>query len=309
MATTKNTPANVPARAEQGLVTLKRMLDAESVQAQFQNALGEHKNAFIASIIDLYTSDNQLQACEPATVVKQALKAATLNLPIIKSLGFGYIVVYNNNVKQSDGTWKKIPTPTFIVGYKGLIQLALRTGMYRHINADVVYEGELRETDKLTGSIDLRGRKVSDKVVGYFAHFELLTGFSKTLYMSVHDMARYAKTYSPSIPKETSVADLEKLAQSQSAGKQVGWTGNFGDMALKTVLRKLLGKYGYLSVEMCGVMADEQEQQDSLRDNLITSGTASAKPIVLDSVAYQDVSVEAHQQEAEPAPSEEENPY
>lgn len=296
-----NNVATVPAQ-NLGLDTLKRMLDADSVQKQFQNALGEHKDSFVASIIDLYTSDAQLQACKPAQVIAEALKAATLNLPINRALGFAYIVVYKNNVKQPDGTWAKIPTPTFVIGYKGLIQLALRTGMYRHINTDVVYEGELRETDKLTGMIDLRGQRVSDKVIGYFAHFELIGGFAKTLYMSVNDMARYAKKYSPSVGRDTSVADLEKLAQSETVGKKVGWEGNFGDMALKTVLRRLLGKYGYLSVEMCNLMAEEQDQQ-SYRNDMI-AGNANAKEIVLDAVDYESADAPA------PSPAEEEdNPY
>lgn len=304
MANKLSAPASVPAPAmEQGLATLKRMLDADSVQKQFQNALGEHKNAFVASIIDLYTSDSQLQKCKPSLVIAEALKAATLNLPINRALGFSYIVVYNNNVKAEDGTWTKVPTPTFVVGYKGLIQLALRTGMYRHINADVVYEGELQNSDKLTGSIDLRGKRISDKVVGYFAHFELVGGFAKTLYMSVEDMARYAKKYSPSIGKDTSIADLEKLAQSQTAGKKVGWEGNFGDMALKTVLRRLLGKFGYLSIEMCNLMAEEQDQQE--RRNEMISESGNSKTIILDSVQYEATDA----QPSNPSPTEEENPY
>ncbi|MBR0292632.1 MAG: recombinase RecT [Bacteroidales bacterium] len=310
------TNASVPAQSEQGLATLKRMLDADSVQKQFQNALGEHKNAFVASIIDLYTSDAQLQACNPRQVIAEALKAATLNLPINRALGFSYIVVYKNNIKQPDGTWAKVPTPTFVIGYKGLIQLALRTGMYRHINADVVYEGELRETDKLTGAIDLRGKKVSDKVEGYFAHFELIGGFAKTLYMSVNDMARYAKKYSPSVGKDTSVAELEKPAQSQTVGKKVGWEGNFGDMALKTVLRRLLGKYGFLSVEMCNLMAEEQERQESLRDSMLATA-ANGQAIVLDSVEFtpvdeqtgRPISPAAPADEAAPTPETEEEPY
>lgn len=305
-----NTPVAVPAQSEQGLATLKRMLSAESVQAQFQNALGEHKNAFVASIIDLYTSDSQLQTCKPSQVIAEALKAATLNLPINRALGFAYIVVYKNNIKQADGTWAKVPTPTFVVGYKGLIQLALRTGMYRHINADVVYEGELRETDKLTGAIDLRGAKTSDRVIGYFAHFELIGGFAKTLYMSVNDMARYAKKYSPSVGKDTTVEQLEKLAQTQSVGKKVGWEGNFEDMALKTVLRRLLGKYGYLSVEMCNLMAEEAERQD-YRDNMLAAA-GNGKQIVLDAVEFTPVDEQAAPAQgaaAATAPETEEEPY
>ena len=273
-----------------GMAVLKKMLDADSVQKQFQNALGEHKNAFIASVIDLYNTDSQLQTCNPKQVICEALKAATLNLPINKALGFAYIVVYNNSVKQADGTWAKVPTPTFVPGYKGYIQLAMRTGQYATINADVVYEGELREKDKLTGAISFNGERTSDKVIGYFCHFRLLNGFAKTLYMSVRDMAEYAKKYSPSVKKDTTVADLEKLAQEKSAGKKVGWEGNFNDMALKTVVRRLISKYGYLSIEMQNVVASEVSA-DGNRDMVIAE-KANSKPINIDYVEYEPVAAE-----------------
>ena len=261
-AVQKNRPVDV----------LKSMLKAESVQEQFSNALGKHRDPFIASIIDLYTGDKQLQTCKPADVVAQALKAASMQLPINKALGFAYIVVYNNTVRQQDADgrdiWVKVPTPTFIPGYKGYIQLAMRTGQYRFINADFVYEGELRTTNRLTGEIALDGERKSDKIVGYFAYMELLNGFSKTLYMSVEEMAKYAKRYAPSLGKGTTVEALIKLANEEPKGKQVGWMGNFSDMALKTVIRRLLSKYGYLSVEMQGAITDDMEVNEN-RDNLI----------------------------------------
>ena len=261
---------------------LKSVLNAPSVQEQFANALKDHKDAFVASIIDLYNSDNQLQACNPKQVVSEALKAATMNLPINRALGFAYIVVFNNNVKQPDGTWVKVPTPTFVPGYKGYIQLAMRTGQYRTINADVVYEGEVRKVNKLTGEIAFDGEKTSDKVVGYFCYFELLNGFAKTLYMTVHDMA--AKRYSPSMKAATTVEMLEQLANTATVSKKVGWEGNFNDMALKTVIRKLLSKYGYLSVEMQGAMANDDEQSFQ-RDTML--GNANPQVINIDASSYE----------------------
>lgn len=243
---------------------LSSMLNAESVQAQFRNALGEHKDTFVASIIDLYNADRSLATCRTADIVKECLKAATLKLPLNKALGFSYVVVYKNNVKQPDGTWQQVPTPTFILGYKGYIQLAMRTGQYRTINADVVYEGELQRGNKLTGEINLNGEKKSDRVIGYFCHFELLNGFSKTLYVSVDEMAAYAKKYSPSVGRATTVEQLiEKANQGASEKKSVGWEGNFNDMAIKTVVRRLLSKYGYLSVEMQNAMAGEVIAEDN----------------------------------------------
>lgn len=253
-----------PATSEVGrpIDMLKTMISSASVQAQFKNALGAHKDTFVASLIDLFTGDKSLQKCKPAAIISEALRAATLNLPLNKALGFSYIVVYNNNVKDPvTGAWSKVPTPTFIPGYKGYIQLAMRTGQYKTINADYVYEGELRKVNKLSGEIAFDGDKVSDKVVGYFCYFELLNGFSKTLYMSVENMAEYAKRYSPSIKsnKELTVEKLIEKAQSGITSTTVGWEGNFNDMALKTVIRRLLSKYGYLSVEMVNAISKDEE--------------------------------------------------
>lgn len=239
---------------------LKSMLNAPSVQEQFVNALGSHKDTFVASLIDLYTGDKMLQNCKPSAIVAEALRAATLHLPLNKALGFAYIVVYNNSEKKPDGTWHKVATPTFIPGYKGYIQLAMRTGQYKTINADVVYEGELRYGNKLSGEIILDGERKSNKVVGYFCYFELLNGFSKTLYVPLADMAEYAKKYSPSISKATTVEQLVEMANKGGA-KKVGWEGNFNDMALKTVVRRLLSKYGYLSVEMQSALVKDIDSE------------------------------------------------
>lgn len=248
------------------VTALRTMLEAESVQKQFHNALKENKDAFIASVIDLYSGDADLQRCEPKAVLQEALKAAVLKLPINKALGFSYIVVYNNSKRDINGQWVKVPTPTFLVGYRGLIQMAMRTGQYKTINADAVYKGELRGADKLTGRIDLSGERESDEVVGYFAHFELLNGFTKTLYMSVREMAAYAKKFSPSVKRETTIDQLLNKANAPEAGKAVGWEGDFTAMALKTVIRRLLGKYGYLSVEMQGAMENEAKVETAATD-------------------------------------------
>ena len=129
---------------------LKTALSAESVQEQFRNALQDSAPLFVASLIDIYASDRNLQECEPAAVIMEALNAATLRLPINKNLGFAYIVPYRSKGKTE---------PQMQIGYKGLIQLAMRTGEYRYLNADVVYEGELKSYDKLTGHMDINGER------------------------------------------------------------------------------------------------------------------------------------------------------
>lgn len=301
---TATSQAGQVAKKQRGVDLLKNILNAESVQAQFKNALGKNSGTFVASVIDLYNGDKSLQQCEPKAVVMEALKAAVLHLPINKALGYAFIIPFNNNrkVKYTDEQgvererWEKVMEPTFQIGYKGLIQLAMRTGQYRTLNADAVYEGELRKVNKLTGEIAFDGERTSDKVVGYFCYFELLNGFAKTLYMTVEQMAMHAKRFSKGLKKETTVESLINLAALPvSDSNAVGWMGNFHGMAIKTVIRNLLSKYGYLSVEMQNAIADDYEGE--------TTGSTpeDQTPVVMDAeaVVYEDVS----QQGQLPAPA------
>lgn len=212
---------------------LKNIMKAPSIQEQFNNVLKENAGAFVASIIDLYNGDQYLQKCEPKQVVMEALKAAVLKLPINKSLGFAYIVPFKD-------------VPQMQIGYKGLIQLAMRTGQYRIINADMVYEGEFRTKNKLTGEFDLSGQKSSDVVVGFFAYIEMLNGFSKTLYMSKDQVNAHAKKYSKSF-----------------SNPNTPWAKEFDAMAIKTVLRNLLSHYGFLSVDMATAMSSDIESDNT----------------------------------------------
>jgi recombination protein RecT len=291
---TATSQAGQVAKKQRGVDLLKNMLNAESVQAQFKNALGKNSGTFVASVIDLYNGDKSLQQCEPKAVVMEALKAAVLHLPINKALGYAFIIPFNNNrkVKYTDEQgvererWEKVMEPTFQIGYKGLIQLAMRTGQYRTLNADAVYEGELRKVNKLTGEIAFDGERTSDKVVGYFCYFELLNGFAKTLYMTVEQMAMHAKRFSKGLKKETTVESLINLAALPvSDSNAVGWMGNFHGMAIKTVIRNLLSKYGYLSVEMQNAIADDYEGE--------TTGSTpeNQTPVAMDAeaVVYEDV--------------------
>lgn len=283
-----------------GIAKLKAVLNAESVQEQFQNALAENKDLFIASIIDLYNGDKSLQECNPNAIVMEALKAAVLDLPVSRSLGFAYIVVYKNKKKVTDPQtgrvdYVTVPTPTFIPGYKGYIQLAMRTGQYRTINADMVYEGELRTVNRLSGEVALDGKRTSDKVVGYFCYFQLLNGYSKTLFMSVEEMAKYAKRYAPGIKKETTVAQLIAKANDGIVSKSVGWEGNFNDMALKTVIRRLISKYGYLSIKMQNAIGHDTEAENrALISRNDTLQIADAQQLDLDSttVDFEEVDTE-----------------
>lgn len=241
-------------------------INGNYVQTQLKQVLGQNAGTFATSIVEVFTNDKQLQQCDTKKVVQEAIKAATFKLPLNKQLGYAYIITFKNYNKETRQTE---PTPTLVIGYKGYIQLAMRTAQYRNINTDVVYEGELRKVDKLTGEIRLDGERTSNRVVGFFAHFELVNGFSKTLYMSLTDMASYALTYAPvfRVKDKPTIDQLCDIAQQQAENGPepgtVGWKGDFCSMAQKTVLRRLLSKYGYLSIEMMHALAEDEPATDN----------------------------------------------
>ena len=163
-------------------------------------------------------------------------------------------------------------TPTLVVGTKGYLQLAMRTGKYETINSDVVYEGELKGYDKVTGNLDLSGVRTSNVPIGYFAYMKMKNGFSKLLYMSLDEVCLYAKQYSPTVKfsEKATPASLKELALKQAASgvsDGVGWYSNFESMALKTVLRRLLSKWGELSIENNDILnIDEAPSAEQQRD-------------------------------------------
>lgn len=289
----QTTTAAKPVAQTSRMDVLKGMLDAPSVKKQFENALAKNAPTFIASIIDLLNGDSKLQMCDPKQVIMEALKAAVLHLPINKALGYAYIIPFNNSKKDDHGNWRKVMEPTFQLGYKGYIQLAMRTGQYRTLNADVVYEGEIRKVNKLSGEIAFDGTKLSDNVIGYFCYFELLNGFSKTLYMTVEQMAHHAKHYSKGVKAETTeeqLLNLSKLPVLMGESKTVGWMGNFHAMAVKTVIRNLLSKYGYLSVEMQTAIENDYDGEVTEQRDQNIKEFSNAKVIDVESVQVVNVS-------------------
>ena len=198
----------------------KITLKSEAVRERFQAILDERADVFMSSLLSVVAGNDALQRCEPASILTSAAKAAILNLPIEPSLGFAHIVPF----KQA---------ATFILGYKGYIQLAIRTSAYDAINATEIYIGEQVVENRLTGEIKLNGERSGDEVIGYAAYFRLNNGFEKFRYMSVDDVHKHGKQYSKS------------YGNARSA-----WTTNFDDMGKKTVIRQLLSKYGLLSIDM-----------------------------------------------------------
>ncbi|MGP1411871.1 MAG: recombinase RecT [Peptoanaerobacter stomatis] len=210
---------------------MKELVNNGALNKMFKDALKENSGAFLSSLIDLYNSDTNLQKCKAKDVIMEALKAATLKLPINKQLGFAYIVPYKD-------------VPQFQLGYKGYIQLAMRTGQYQNLNAGIIYEGMEIKNNYLAGTIEIHGDKQSDNEIGYFAYFKLINGFEKCLYMSKEDITKHAQKFSKTY-----------------SFKGSSWQTNFSAMALKTVTRLLLSKYGILSTEMQTAITNEADQE------------------------------------------------
>ncbi len=260
--------AKQPSQKALAVKNFQAVMNNSYYQSLLQNTLKDNKGAFTTSLMELFTSDPQLMQCNPNALMGEAVKAAGLRLPINKQLGQAYIVVFKNKDKA---TGQLVPTPTLIIGTKGYINLALRTNKYININKGTVYEGEFQGFDKVTGSLDISGEKLSDVPVGYFAYFKQKSGFEKIMYMTIDEICKFAKTYAPTVKfSKITWQELKELAIKQSVegeGGGLGWFAGFQDMAEKTVLRQLLSSWGELSVDAAQVVnADERPSAIQQRD-------------------------------------------
>jgi recombination protein RecT len=214
-------------------LAIKNLFARDEVKQKFQEMLGKRSTGFITSVLQIIASNHLLSTVDPPSVYHAAAVAATLDLPLNNNLGFAYIVPYNQKYQDEKGNWKKKPVAQFQMGYKGFIQLAQRTGMYRTLSAAPIYEGQLVEENPLTGFIFDFKQKKSDTVIGYASYFQLLNGFEKTLYVTVDEITKHGKEYS----------------QTFRNGKGL-WIEKFESMALKTVIKLNLSKWAPLSVDI-----------------------------------------------------------
>lgn len=262
----------VATRNGANVATIENWVENENIKKKFQEVLDKGAGAFVTSLLSLVKSSPQLTAADPKTVIGAAMTAATLKLPINPNLGFAYIIPYGKEAQ-------------FQMGWKGYVQLAMRTGQYKTINAAVVYEGQIKDIDFITGEI-IRGKKKSDKVVGYVAYFELINGFSKTVYMSSEDMLRHAQTFSKSFSRSSSV-----------------WKTNFDAMGLKTVIKQLISKYGIMSIDLQGDALSAAISADSDYDRTIEQNVTPLEAAA-EAQKIESEPQEAHEDMPEEAPAE-----
>jgi len=226
----------------------KQILERPEVQEKFREMLGKKASGFTTSVLSAMNSNYMLKDADPNSVYMAALTAASLDLPINENLGFAYIIPYK--VKQGN---QYITKAQFQVGYKGIKQLALRSGEFKTINESDVREGEIKSFNRLTGEIQFDwiqdySERMAKQIVGYVSFFELTNGFTSTFYMSKDEVVQHATKYSQTFKKGTGV-----------------WKDNFEVMALKTVAKLNLSKNAPLSVEHVhrAIIADQSVINDA----------------------------------------------
>ncbi len=229
------TQTSVPA------VTVKGLLEGADIKNRISEILGKNAPAFISSVISAVNSSAALKAAEPNTVVMSAMMAATLDLPINANLGFAHIIPYKQNFKDAQGNWQSKTVAQFQMGWRGFVQLAIRTGLYDTINVTEIYQNQFKGFNVLSGEIEFNNVIGEGEIIGYAAHYILRTGFHKTFYMNVQQVRAHGKKYSKSYEN-----------------KDGQWAGNFDAMAKKTVLKLLLSRWGMLSIEMRNALTADQ---------------------------------------------------
>lgn len=209
--------------------THKQFFNAPTIQKAFDDVWKGAGTQFAVSILSVLQGSQSLKSASNESIYAAAMKAAVLNLPIEPSLGRAYLVPYKGQAQ-------------FQLGYKGLIELAQRSGQYKNINAGIVYKSQLISYNPLFEELILDFSKPQDEIVGYFAAFKLLNGFEKVSFWTVEKVTAHGK----------------KFSKSFASGP---WKTDFDAMAQKTILKDILSKYGPLSVEM--QKAIDEDNQDS----------------------------------------------
>ena len=274
------------------------VINSVPYQKMISNVLKDRStaNRFISSIVSAVATTPTLQTCTPKTIVSAALLGEALKLSPSPQLGQFYLVPFKQKEKRDKNgrvVAEACTNATFVLGYKGYIQLATRSGEYKHINAMPIKEGELVDYNPFDDDITLQYTdneelRATLPTIGYYAMFEYHNGFKKVMYWSKEKMIAHAAAYSPAFSAEGLKAlESGKVPQSELWKYSSFWYKDFDGMACKTMLRQLISKWGLMSVDMQkafdadgGVIGDngeitfsdserETEQQPQQSDNII----------------------------------------
>lgn len=222
------------------LATFNGTMTNERTQQYLAQVLGEKKSAFVNNVTALVSANEALQQCDPLTVMYAAIKATALNLPLDPNLGFAYVIPFWNGKKGKQEA-------QFQLGYRGYLQLAMRSGQFRTINVRDVREGEMVDEDFVSGEITFKKREHREElpIIGYVAFMELLNGFRKMTFWTVAEINQHGLRYSQTYANERTRATSK-------------WATDFDAMAKKTVLKLLLAKYAPMSIDMQQAISADQ---------------------------------------------------
>lgn len=227
-------------------------LTQDAVKKQINSVVGgKNGTRFISSIVSAVQTTPALQDCSNQSILSAALLGEALNLSPSPQLGQFYMVPFNN---------KGVKEAQFQLGYKGYVQLAVRSGYYKRLNVLAIKEGELIHYDPLNEEIEVN--LIEDDIAreetptaGYYAMFEYENGFRKTMYWSKRKMMAHAEKYSQAFKKNGGGKSLELLEAGKIPEKDMWkyssfWFKDFDGMALKTMLRQIISKWGIMSIDL-----------------------------------------------------------
>ncbi len=233
---------------------LTAYLTQDAVKRQINSVVGgKNGTRFISSIVSAVQTTPALQECTNPSILSAALLGEALNLSPSPQLGQFYMVPFDNKKKGCKEA-------QFQLGYKGYVQLAIRSGYYKRLNVLAIKEGELIRYDPLDEEIEVS--LIEDDIVreetqtaGYYAMFEYENGFKKTMYWTKRKMLAHAEKYSYAFAKNGGAKSLELLEQGKISEKEMWkyssfWFKDFDGMALKTMLRQLISKWGIMSIDL-----------------------------------------------------------
>lgn len=293
-------------------------ITTDTYKTLINNTLGdpERSRRFIAAITSAVAVNPDLQECTPGTILAGALLGESLNLSPSPQLGQYYLVPFKKTLKGSDGKtlyilnekgehvldekgkWKAqtVTNATFVMGYKGYIQMAIRTNQYKDLDVLEIRDGEYLGRDPDTGKprfrfIENDEDRYNRKVVGYLAYFEMLNGFKKTLFWSKSKMLNHADKYSPAFSAQM-MLKIEKgeVPQDQLWKYSSYWYTDFDGMAKKTMLRQLLDKWGVMSADMQQAFVNDSSVIRINEDGSFTGENADTVPdeIIVDETVQTD---------------------
>lgn len=224
-------PKELTTKQKQGIASY---LSSDAVKENIMNVIGEKDTQrFISSVVSAVQANPAIAECTNSSILSAALLGHSLKLPQSPQLGFFYLTPFKN-------TKKGVTEAQFMLSYRGMIQLAMRSGQYQKINVSEIKEGELKSYDPITEEFEFEAVTDFEKrqklpTIGYYAYFVLTNGFKKEIYWSKEQMEQHAKKYSASY---------------RNGWSSSIWASDFTSMAYKTLIRQLISRWGIMSIEM-----------------------------------------------------------